>query len=218
MNFRIYFLIGIGLLGTALADEPTKGFSPREARYRIQRGDVVEVKFRYTPEYNQTATVQPDGFLLLEIVGEVRVGGLTVPEATSAVRELSAQRLREPEVNLILKEFVKPQFTVNGEVAKPGMYDLRGTLTVTQAIALAGGFNQNAKHSSVALVRRVDDRWAEVKVLDLKRMMKPGGFAEDITLASGDMLVVPKSAFGRMERFVSWASLAAFGISAFRRY
>jgi polysaccharide export outer membrane protein len=201
-----------------LGQTPPQVFGSREPRYRIQRGDVLEVKFRYTPEYNQVVSVHPDGYVLLEIGGDVPVGGLTIPEATEAVRAAAARRLREPEVVLVLKEFLKPQITVAGEVAKPGMFELRGTLTVTQAIALAGGFRENAKHTSVALVRRVDDQWAEVKVLDMKRMTSARALAEDVNLAAGDLLIVPQSRLGRIERIVRWTSLAVFGLAAFRPY
>ncbi|MEZ5352482.1 MAG: polysaccharide biosynthesis/export family protein [Bryobacteraceae bacterium] len=218
MNIRTILAITYCSIGLLSAQDTPAGFGSRDARYSIQSGDVVEVKFRYTPEFNQTATVQPDGFIALEVAGEVRIGGLTVPEATAAVREGAARRLLDPEVNLVLREFVKPHFTVAGEVVKPGMYDLRGSLTVTQAIALAGGFRENAKHSSVALVRRVDDQWAQVKVLDLKRIMKAGGMVEDVNLSAGDMLIVPQSTLGRIDRFVRWGSLAVFGVAALRQF
>lgn len=198
------------------AQAPGPQFSSREPRYLIQPGDVLELKLRYTPEFNQTMTVAPDGFVNLDLTGEVKVGGLNVTQAAAAVRESLGKRLLDPDVSLTLKEFVKPHITVGGEVAKPGVFELRGTLTAAQAIAMAGGFRESAKHSTVALVRRVDDQWAEVKVLDMKRMLNTRQFAEDVALAPGDMLVVPQSKIGRMERLVRWTSLAVFGISALR--
>ena len=198
------------------ADGPAEQFRSREPRYRLQPGDVLELKLRYTPEFNQTATVAPDGFIAAEITGEVKVEGLTLAEAAAALRQAAGKRLLDPELSVNLKEFVKPQITVAGEVVKPGLYDIRGSLTATQAVALAGGFRESAKHSTVALVRRVDDEWADVKVLDMKRIMNGRQLAEDVKLAPGDMLVVPPSKLGRMERLVRWGSLSVFGIGALR--
>lgn len=199
-----------------IADDSLAQFSSREPRYRIQPGDVLDMKLRYTPEFNQTVTVAPDGFVSTEITGDLKVSGLTLAEALSAMKAAAGKRLLDPDVSVTLKEFVKPQVTVTGEVAKPGMFDLRGSLTATQAVALAGGFRENAKHSTVALVRRVDDQWAEVKVLDMKRMMNGHQLTEDVTLSPGDLLVVPQSRLGRMERLVRWTSLSVFGIAALR--
>lgn len=213
-----FALSPVAAQGTRSAEKEAPPFASREPRYRVQNGDVLEVKFRHTPEYNQTLSVQPDGFIHLEMAGEIRAAGLTLVEVTTAVRGGAARRLLDPEVSLTLREFVKPQITVAGEVAKPGMFELRGSLTATQAIALAGGFRESAKHSTVALVRRVDDQWAEIKVLDMKRMVNRRGFGEDVQLSAGDMLVVPQSRLGRIERVVRWTSLAVFGISAFRPY
>src|SRR5690242_13164309 len=54
-------------------------FSERNPRYRLGRGDVLEITFPRTPEFNQTATVQPDGFISLHGAGDLQVFGLTVP-------------------------------------------------------------------------------------------------------------------------------------------
>ena len=57
-------------------------------------------------------------------------------------------------------------------MAKPGKYDLRGDTTVSAAVAMAGGFTQDAKHSQVLLFRRVNDSWSSVTKLDVKHMLK----------------------------------------------
>ncbi len=216
MNLLFPLFFGIATLPACLADAPGASGMSGQDRYRIHPGDVIEVKFRYSPEFNQTATVQPDGFVSLDLGGEVKAAGLTVPEAAAEIRKTASARLLDPDVSVSLREFIKPRITVAGEVGRPGLYDPRGGLNVTQAIALAGGFRENAKHSSVWLVRRVDDQWARVRALDMKRMMRSGGIAEDVDLRDGDMLIVPESRLGRVDRVVRWASLAVFGIAAFR--
>ena len=52
-----------------------------EERYRLVPGDVVEVIYRYTPEFNQTVTIQPDGYVGLQIVGDLKLGGQPLQEA-----------------------------------------------------------------------------------------------------------------------------------------
>ena len=69
------------------------------------------------------------------------------------------------------KDFEKPYFVVGGQVGKPGKFDLRGDITLTEAIAMAGGFTDAAKHSQVLLFRRVSDQWTEAKIINVKKML-----------------------------------------------
>lgn len=215
MSLRIFALTAL-CCSTMLAEDAPKQFSQRHPRYHLQPSDVIEVQYRYTPEYNSTVTVQPDGYVSLQLVGDVYVGGQTLEEASAEIKKTASTRLRDPEVNIALKDFVKPHITVAGEVAKPGSYDLRGDMTTMQAIAISGGFKESAKHSQVMLIRKVDNEWAEVKVLDLKKMMLTGQVGEDVSLRPDDILVVPQNTVSRMERYIRWAGLSLYGIALAR--
>jgi polysaccharide export outer membrane protein len=206
-------LISAGAAADDFKGKEKPGFTPREQRYRIQPNDVVEVHFRYTPEYNLTATVQPDGFISIEVVGDVKVGGLTLEQASAAIAQQAAARLRDPEVAVHLKDFVKPHFVVAGEVNHPGTYDLRGQVTTIQAIAMSGGFKESSKQSKVILLRRINEDYAEVKVLDLKKLMSPSKIREDITLHADDVLVVPKNTLSKIEPVVRVGSMGLYGLA-----
>src|SRR5438067_8743168 len=80
----------------------TTPFSDREPRYRLQPLDILEVHYRYSPEFDQTATVQPDGFISLPLLGDLNVQGLTLDEAKVAILGKASQRLRDPEVTVVL--------------------------------------------------------------------------------------------------------------------
>jgi len=147
---------------------PTLGNFERDPRYLLNPGDVLEVQYRYTPEYNQTVTIQPDGFVSLEIVGDVKMGGLNLKQARTAILGKASVRLKDPEITLILKEFQKPYFVVAGEVAQPGKFEMREKVTALQAVMLAGGFKDSAKASQLVLFRKINSDTAEVKVLNLK--------------------------------------------------
>src|SRR5436309_15895108 len=73
-----------------------------EERYRLQPGDVFEVQFRYSPEFNQTVTVQPDGYISLEIGGDLKVAGLTIEQTRAAILRRAATRLQEPLAAIVL--------------------------------------------------------------------------------------------------------------------
>jgi polysaccharide export outer membrane protein len=207
------YLVAAFLLGSypVQAARNAPQFANRDQRYRLQPGDVVEVQYRYTPEYNQAVNIQPDGFVTLQLLGDLKLGGLDLDQAHGAILALAAARFKDPEVTLALKEFDKPRFTVGGEVNTPGRFELRGPTTVLEAIAMAGGLKTaSAKHSQVLLVRRVDEAYAETRVLDLKEMVNSRNFAEDQPLRAGDMLFVPQNAISKIERFVKWANVGVY--------
>jgi polysaccharide export outer membrane protein len=191
---------------SAFAQKSDSGFSTRNPRYELQPGDVLEVNYRYTPEFNQTVSIQPDGFVSLNLIGDVALAGITLTAAQAMLTEKSSSRLREPEISLVLKEFVKPHFFVAGEVAAPGRFELRGPVSALQAVAMAGGLKQSAKHSQAILYRRQSGETAEAHLVNLKHISTPAGIREDVEIRSGDVLFIPQSRVSKVERFVKWGN------------
>jgi protein involved in polysaccharide export with SLBB domain len=179
------------------------GFQERYPRYRLQAGDTFDLSFEYSPEFNQTVTVQPDGFLTLREIGDVYVGGMTFPEVGQALSDKYSTILYQPKISVMPKDIQKRYFIAAGEVARPGKYELRGDTTVEQAIAMAGGFAQDrAKHSQVVLFRRNGDTLAFGQVVDVKKMLKARDLREDPYLKPGDLIFVPQTTWSKMRQFV----------------
>ena len=175
-------------------------------RYRLTPSDVIELRFPYVPEFDQTVTVQPDGYVSLRVVGDLRVAGRTLPQLRVLLMEAYEGVLREPLINVILREFEKPYFIAAGEVARPGKYELRGAITLTQGLVLAGGQTQSAKHSQVIIFRRFSREWVEAKQVDIKKMYETRDLSEDPLLRAGDTVFVPKSALAKIGPFLPRAS------------
>jgi len=182
----------------------------RNRRYQIHSADVLELSFPFTPEFNQTVTVQPDGYITLRGVDGIRVEGQTLPEVTNSLRTAYKTVLHDPVINVELKDFERPYFIVGGEVGHPGKFDLRNETTATEAVALAGGLRDSAKHSQVLLFHRVPDGWVQAKKLDMKKMMKQADLNEDAYLQPGDFLYVPKNTLSKIARFLPTSSLGLY--------
>lgn len=182
----------------------------RDSRYRLCASDVIAVTFPLTPEFDQTISIQPDGFVSLAGAGDVHLEGLTTQESAEAIRAAYANVLKDPLVTVDLKDFNKPFFTVGGQVNHPGKYDLRGPTSVTEAIAVAGGFNQEARHSQVLLFRRQNDAWYEVKSLNLKNVLRGHELNEDTELRPGDMLYVPQNFISKAKKFIPSSGVGAY--------
>jgi polysaccharide biosynthesis/export protein len=182
----------------------------RNRRYRLHSADVLELNFPFTPEFNQTVTVQPDGYISPRGIDSIKVEGQSLPEVSNSLRTAYAKVLHDPEINVELKDFEKPFFIVGGEVGHPGKFELRDDTTATEAVAIAGGFKDSAKHSQVVLFHRVPDGWIQVKKLDMKKMLKEANLEEDARLQPGDFIYVPKSTFSKVERFLPTSSLGLY--------
>ena len=226
---RMFLGMMIGLLATAVLSAAQNGpvpasvkttsssadsdlrFQTRNPRYAIRAGDAFDVTFELSPEFNQSVTVQPDGFITLKGIGDIHVAGQTVPELTKTLHDAYDKILNDPLVVVVLKDFEKPYFTASGQLVHPGKYDLRGDVTLTEAIAMAGGFSDAAKHSQVLLFRRVNDDWIQAKIFNVKQMLKQGNLHEDPTLRPGDMVYVPKNALSKIKPFIPNAGIGAYG-------
>ena len=184
--------------------------TPTEERYALHPGDVLDVQYRYTPEFNQTVTVQPDGYVSLEIGGDVKVGGRTLQEVRNLILAKAQLRLQSPEVTVILKEFQKPYVVVAGEVNQPGKLELREKLTAIQAVLLAGGLKETAKSSQILVFKKLNADTAEVKVLNFKTLKRTSDLENDLVLQAGDMILVPRNRISKIERYIRYASMAAF--------
>ena len=214
MKRRLILALAIALLILPVAAYPQDQRPPRlttvtEGRYRLQPGDVLEVQFRYTPEFNQTVTVQPDGYISLEIGGDLKVAGFTIEETRQAILRQANKRLQDPVATIILKEFQKPYFVVSGEVAQPGKIEMREKVTALQAIMLAGGMKESAKSSQVVVFRTINSDLAEVKVLNFKSIRRTSDLENDLTLQAGDMVFVPRDKLSKVERFMRLVTVLA---------
>ncbi len=182
----------------------------RRPLYRLRKSDMIEIKFNFAPEFDQTLSVQPDGFITLRGLEELYAEGLTVAELRSAIRLAYATTLHDPEVTIALKDFEKPYFIATGAVARPGKYELRGDSTVTEGVALAGGFTEQAKHSEVVLFRRISEERTEARILNVKQMLNTRNLAEDFHLRAGDLLYVPQNRISKIRRYLPTSSLSTY--------
>lgn len=189
----------------------------RNRRYQLHSADVLSLEFPFTPEFNQSVTIQPDGYVTLRGIENMHVEGETLPQVTIALRTAYAKILHDPVINVELKDFEKPFFIVGGEVGHPGKFELREDTTATEAVAIAGGLRDSAKHSEVLLFHRVQGGWAQVKKLNIKKMLKEGNLDEDAYLQPGDFLYVPKNTMSKIERFIPTSSLGMYANPAVMR-
>jgi polysaccharide biosynthesis/export protein len=181
----------------------------RNPRYQVMRDDILIITFALSPELDQTVMIQPDGYITLMNVGSVFVQGQTVPQVVESIKKAYSGTLHDPIVDVDLKDFQKPFFVALGQVGKPGQYDLRYDMTLTEAIAMAGGFSTGAK-TQVFLYHRVGSQWVEAKEMNVKQILQGKNVNEDAQIQPGDMIFVPEKFITKFRKYVPY-SLGAGG-------
>lgn len=220
-NVKVVLVLGLlGVLamasGCGMATKPMEGdvgnFGPpvpvaARSEYRIQPGDILDIRFYYHPDHNQDAVlVQPDGKLDLPLVGEVVAAGLTPAQLSKDLVRRYSANLRGPEVAVRVKTEAaqaQPRVYVGGEVAKPGFLNFRPGMTAAQAIIEAGGHKDTAAITDIVLLRKVaePDEYRPAKI-DLARVIEEGDTRANVVLGPSDILVVPKTAIAKLNVFV----------------
>jgi len=188
---------------SAKTDDDRPALQKRYPRYKVQRDDVLNVTFPLSPELNQIVAIQPDGYITLQNGGSTYVLGMTLPEVVEAIKKNYAGVLHDPIVDIDLKDFQKPYFVVLGQVGKPGQYDLRYDMTVTEAVAMAGGFASTAK-TQVFLFHRDGANWVEAKELKLNSILNGKRISEDPEMHPGDMIFVPEKTITKIRKYVPY--------------
>lgn len=168
--------------------------------YRLQPGDLLRVKFLYHPELDVKVPIRPDGGISLQVGGTVHAAGLTSEELEQAIIERTSDRLREPEVSVLVAQTADQKVYVIGEVRLPGIVVFRDGLSPLQAIADRGGFNDTARIDSVLRLSRSKDEYQGTR-LDFTRPLAAGD-PEGTELQAGDVLYIPRTFIGDVNSFV----------------
>ncbi|HVF83932.1 MAG TPA: polysaccharide biosynthesis/export family protein [Sphingomicrobium sp.] len=181
--------------------------------YRLGPADVVRVNVAYEPEASvDNATVDTSGEISIPLIGVVRAAGLTAPELAEAVRQRMTAFIRDPKVSVNVTRFARQTVTVEGSIVAPGIYDVQGTGSLLQTLALAKGPTNTAKLDEVIVFRTVNGQ-RMAAVFDLRRIRR--GFDPDPLILGGDTVVVGYSQLkGAFRDFLS----AAPAIAVFRPY
>ena len=166
--------------------------------YRIQTEDILKVTVSDQKELREDAAlVLPDGAISLVGAGRVKIAGLTVGEADSAITLAYAHNIKEPDVSVVVRETKGTRVYVLGQVRSPGMQTLpSGGMSVFGAVSLAGGFTEDAAPEGTVLVR-VNPTGYLVQEVDLTRLDDAGGIGlAMLNLQPLDVVYVPRSRIG----------------------
>lgn len=153
-----------------------------------------------TAPYGQArlVTIRPDGAVSAPLIQDLRAEGLTIPEFTNVVNAKYRAIIPEMKVSVLLREIVGNLVFVDGEVARPGVFNIKGPITVQHAIALAGGTKETAEPRTILVVSKGPDGKFIARTTDLTKMTS----ASDYVLNRNDLVYVPMSTIARADVWV----------------
>jgi polysaccharide biosynthesis/export protein len=186
---------------TASSSAPREGLAPGglsanstagNSGYLVGPTDILEISVFKVPELSKSVQVADTGTINLPLLGEVQASGKTASDIEKDLtRQLGAKYLKSPQVTVYVKEHNSQRVTIEGAVKRPGVYPIRGTLSLVQLIATAEGVDRDYYSKDVTVFRAVDgDRKSQVYDIDAIRE----GKAHDPQLRQGDIVVVDTSA------------------------
>ncbi len=162
--------------------------------YRLNLGDGISVSVENFPEFSFSTTIDPDGYILVPILGKVPAVGLTLEEVEEKIAyELNRVYLQEkPKVIAVLVGPRPVQLTVLGEVLRPGFYPVDPNAAIPQVLSSAGGSTLRADLRSIIVRRPLVDGTILEERVDLYTPLIKGTGLPDFRLQNGDTIIVSK--------------------------
>jgi protein involved in polysaccharide export with SLBB domain len=203
------FVPGVGATARAsddaMADSSAMDWS-RVPEYRLVPGDELILNFgpliEPTPGTQPRGQlIRPDGRISVFPIGDVVAAGRTVSELESELVKLLGAELKRPRVTIEVSEVAGNEVHVLGRVEQPGSFKAAPYMTVSQAVAKAGGFKDDAARNSVLVFHRDGARTARVVRLRLGDALKRGRLEADLPLGRFDIVYVPRSSIGNINMF-----------------
>jgi polysaccharide export outer membrane protein len=198
---RAFVTAGIVLAGTAAlaACSPVPELPPAP----LEPGpEAVSATALPNPELNEEVTVRPDGHISTTAVPDMLAYGRSPADLADSLRGVYAHDLQNPRVSVVVKSFAPTRVYVGGEVATPGEFITVGpTLTLSQAIARAGGTKLSSDDGSVFIIRRGPGDKPELLSVKWRALRQGRDPNADVRLAPYDVVYVPKLGIAEVYQF-----------------
>ena len=160
--------------------------------YFIGPGDVLNIVVYDNDDLKTKVRVGDDGKIVVPLVGQVDVQGLTISKVTEKITGLlSDGYLVNPQVNVFVEEFRSKKVVILGKVRKPGLVELSGPISFVELVSKAGGLEKDA--GETATIKRKVGKNDEVIVIDLLSLIEGRDLSQNVPIFDGDTVVIAKS-------------------------
>ena len=157
----------------------------------IQSGDLLAISLYGIPDFSRDVRVAERGDIVLPLIGDIQIAGLTIQAAEALVRKRLVEGgfFTDPQVSIIARESASQGTSVLGEVQKPGIYFLPGQRSLFDALAAAGGTTPRAGNT-ITITHRALHNEVEIVKLPPNQTLSP---SSNVAVSPGDTIVVSKA-------------------------
>jgi polysaccharide export outer membrane protein len=180
-------------LASKQAPEPISDATTYGRGNVLHEGDLLEISFQYSSNYNTTQKISFDGTINLQPVGQIKAAGQTTAQLETELTKLYSPLVKE---DVITVKVLAPSASiyVSGSVMRPGKIPLERPMTVMEAIMEAGGFDPVRARLSDVVVLRVESGCQTIHHINLKRVLH-GDYSAPFYLRPFDIVHVPTKTF-----------------------
>ncbi|MGA2246783.1 MAG: polysaccharide biosynthesis/export family protein [Verrucomicrobiota bacterium] len=175
---------------------PVATAAPAAVSRHLQPNDQLDISIYQQPDLETKVTVDDRGMIMLPLLGAVKLGGLTLEDATTLVHNLyDKDYLVDPKVTIQVVQFAVLRYTILGQVQKPGTYEFppNEKLNLLDGVAMGGGYTRLALSSKVTIQRSLD---GELKIFNLDAdAMAKDPLNKPFMLLPGDTITVGERIF-----------------------
>jgi polysaccharide export outer membrane protein len=159
--------------------------------YKIGPNDLMDVEVFGVADLRRSVRVNASGYVTLPLIGQTKLMGLTAQQAEVLIAQKYAEKyLQNPEVSVFIREYTTRRITIDGAVARPGIFPVTGDMTLLRAIAMAGGGGNLASLDNVKVFRI--EKGGERKTLLFNVDKIRSGEQADPDIQPDDVIVVSR--------------------------
>jgi polysaccharide biosynthesis/export protein len=179
--------------------------------YKLGPEDIISVEVFNQPRYSrQNITIPPSGRISLSLIpGGIFVNGKTVDEVAEIITKRYDEYIINPQVSVSLDKAVSYRYSIVGDVGQPGVRLMSRRMTVTEALAEAGGVLSTGDKSKVYVLRRQNTGFVAPIEVNVNAIYK-GKTADNVYLVPGDQIVVPGNKMKKVREWLSFTSVLSF--------
>lgn len=170
----------------------TGGANPGEqSDFVIGSEDVLAINVWKEPEVSHILVVRSDGKISLPLLGDIQAAGKTPKQLQTEITQGLSSYISAPEVTVIVQTINSKRYSILGKVARAGSSPLAGPMTVLDAIAAAGGFQDFAKRKKVYILRTGSDGREQRIAFNYPQVIKGEHPEQNVQLQARDIIIVP---------------------------
>lgn len=188
--FLLTLAMGLGL-AQAQVSTPVPAPARSGGDYVLGAGDVIRINVYQNPDLSLEARIGESGVISYPLIGEVKLGGLPVPEAEKRIAEglKNGNFIKNPQVSILVTQVRGNQASVLGQVLRPGRYPLeQANMMLSELLAMAGGISPTG-NDIVTLSGKRDGKPMRVQI-DFPAIFI--GDVKDVRVADGDVVFVDR--------------------------